>query len=53
MCCIAERDKQLAEVKKENKAFKQEQSSWAKTQRALEAQVNIMRCMHMTHFVLC
>jgi len=40
---LSERDKQLAEVKKENKAFKQEQSSWAKTQRALEAQIEKLK----------
>ena len=34
-----ERDKQLAEAKKESKALKADQAAWAKTQMTLELQV--------------
>ena len=37
----ADRDKQLAEAKKESKVLKLDQASWAKTQKTLEAQVGI------------
>ncbi|GAX75914.1 hypothetical protein CEUSTIGMA_g3357.t1 [Chlamydomonas eustigma] len=40
---LSERDKQLAEVKKENKTLKLEQSSWAKTQKALDAQIEKLK----------
>jgi hypothetical protein len=40
---LTERDKQLAEAKKENKALKTEQGTWAKTQKTLELQVEKLK----------
>lgn len=40
---LTERDKQLAEAKKENKALKTEQGNWAKTQKTLELQVEKLK----------
>lgn len=36
---FVERDKQLAEAKRDVKGLKTEQASWSKTQKTLEAQV--------------
>lgn len=40
---LADRDKQLVEVKRDNKALKMEQAAWGKTQKALEAQVEKLK----------